>query len=133
MRLRLTSIASDNVEPMIAQDQALLARGVALFNDGEYFACHEVWEELWKSRTGEERAALHGLIQAAAAILHAERGNYRGALSVCRKAMGNLESASDDCLGLRLKDFRLALSAFFAGISLAQGRCTLSKIRLECL
>ena len=94
-----------------------MTRGVALFNDGEYFACHEVLEELWKSRTGEERAAVQGLIQAAVAILHAQRGNHRGALSVYRKAMRNLKSASDDCLGLRFGDFSSALTAFFAEIS----------------
>ena len=105
------------IEAMDVYERALLARGVALFNDGEYFACHEVWEELWKRGAGEERAALQGLIQAAVAILHAERGNHRGALSVYRKAMRNLESASDDCLGLRLGDFRSALGDFFVEIT----------------
>jgi len=121
------------MEPMEADDRALLARGVALFNNGEYFACHEVWEDLWKGSAGEERAALQGLIQAAVAILHAERGNHHGALSIYRKARKNLEGASDHCLGLRLGEFRFALSAFFAGISSAEGHRTPPKIRLKCL
>jgi uncharacterized protein len=98
---------------MGSEDEALLARGVALFNDGEYFACHEAWEELWKRSTGENRVALQGLIQAAAALLHARRGNRRGALSVHRKAMRNLEGVADDCLGMRLADFRRSLAECF--------------------
>lgn len=102
------------MKTMEAEDYTILARGVALFNNGEYFACHEVWEELWKRSEGEERAVLQGLIQAAVAILHAERGNHRGALSVYRKALQNLEQASDECMGLRLEEFRLAMRDFFA-------------------
>ncbi|HUN60099.1 MAG TPA: DUF309 domain-containing protein [Candidatus Binataceae bacterium] len=101
---------------MNADAKALLARGVGLFNDGEYFACHEVWEELWKRSEGEERAALQGLIQVAVAILHAERGNYRGAQSVYRKAMRNLELASEDCMGLRLGQFRWTLKQIIAEV-----------------
>jgi uncharacterized protein len=118
------------IEAMDVYERALLARGISLFNEGEYFACHEVLEELWKSSMGEERAALQGLIQAAVAILHAERGNHRGALSVYRKAMRNLESASDDCLGLRLGDFRSALRDFFAGVSSTDVPIELGKIKI---
>jgi hypothetical protein len=99
---------------MEANEREILARGVALFNQGEYFACHEVWEESWKSNGGDERAALQGLIQAAVAILHDERGNRRGALSVYRKAMRNLENASMDCLGIRMGQFRSSLESYFA-------------------
>ena len=98
-------------------DYAVFARGVALFNDGEYFACHEVWEELWKRSEDADRPALQGLIQAAVAILHAECGNYRGAQSVYRKAMRNLANVPDDFLGLWLADFRSALEAFFAQLA----------------
>jgi predicted metal-dependent hydrolase len=104
-------------EPLQAEDRALLARGIALFNDGEYFVCHEVWEELWKRSTGDARPALQGLIQATVALLHAERGNRRGAMSVYQKALGNLAKAPGDCMGLKLADLALALSEFFDEIS----------------
>jgi predicted metal-dependent hydrolase len=118
------------IEPMDADERAVLMRGVALVNDGEYFACHEVWEELWKRSAGEERAALQGLIQAAVAILHAERGNHRGALSVYRKAVRNLESASGDCMGLRLREFRSTLDGFFAAITSADASTERRKIKI---
>jgi uncharacterized protein len=99
---------------MRSEDDAVLAHGVALFNQGEYFACHEVWEELWKRSAGDERMALQGLIQAAAALLHAQRGNRRGALSVYNKALLNLDGIPDECLGLNLTDLRTALAVIFA-------------------
>jgi uncharacterized protein len=101
------------MEPDQAEDRAILARGVALFNEGEYFACHEVWEELWKRSTGDTRAVLQGMIQAAVALLHAQRGNRRGAMSVYHKAMGNLTKAPEDCMGLKLADLTLTLKGFF--------------------
>ena len=84
---------------MRAKDDAVLTQGVALFNEGEYFACHEVWEELWKRSNGDERTALQGMIQAAAALLHAQRGNRRGALSIYAKALSNLNGLPDGSLG----------------------------------
>ena len=66
------------------------ARGLTLFNRGDFFACHEVWEELWLRSTGAEKLFYQGLIQTAAAILHAERGNWRGASSTWRKAHAKL-------------------------------------------
>jgi hypothetical protein len=102
--------------PMRAEDNALLAQGVALFNEGEYFACHEVWEELWMRSAGDERTALQGLIQAAAALLHARQGNRRGALSVYGKAVTNLCGIADESLGLGLADFLKALAAYFAAV-----------------
>jgi len=111
-----------------AEDRAILARGVALFNDGEYFECHETWEKLWKRSEGEERAALQGLIQAAVAILHAERGNRRGALSVYRKAIRNLERVPPDCIGIKLTKFRSALNNFFADVGTSERRLARPKL-----
>jgi uncharacterized protein len=102
---------------MQAEDEILFARGVALFNQGKYFACHEGWEELWKRSAGDDRAALQGLIQSAAALLHARRGNRAGALSLCRKAIANLQAAPDDWFGLRLVDFREESVRWFAAFS----------------
>ena len=50
-------------------DEGAFWRGAALFDRGDYFDAHEVWEERWLS-TGEpnERLLLQGLIQVAAAF-----------------------------------------------------------------
>jgi hypothetical protein len=90
------------------------ARGLALFNTGEFFACHEVWEELWLRSSGEEKLFYKGLIQAAVAILHAERGNFRGAISTWRKASAKLDPLPTHHMGIALGEFRADSANFFA-------------------
>jgi predicted metal-dependent hydrolase len=53
--------------------------GIVYFNRGEYFAAHEVWEDLWRDTAGPDRRFYQGLIQAAVAVYHAGNGNARGA------------------------------------------------------
>jgi predicted metal-dependent hydrolase len=98
-------------------------RGLALFNRGEFFACHEVWEELWLRSAGAEKDFYQGLIQAAAAILHAERGNPRGAASTWRKARAKLEALPAIHKEVALGEFRDALAEFFT-CALEQGAST---------
>lgn len=88
-------------------------QGLALFNAGKFFECHEVWEIAWKQAQGEPRAFFQGLIQAAVAILHAERGNRRGAISVYAKARARLDLLPGVFMGVALEEFRVALAEFF--------------------
>jgi len=92
----------------------LFERGLALFNAGEFFACHEVWEELWLWSAGAEKLFYQGLIQAAVAILHAERGNLSGAASTWRKARAKLGALPAVHMGIALGEFRDELAEFFA-------------------
>ncbi|MCG0314791.1 MAG: DUF309 domain-containing protein [Calditerricola sp.] len=59
------------------------------FNEGEYYTCHDLLEELWM----EERhnKFLQGLLQLAVALYHAELGNLRGARLMLSSAKGYLE------------------------------------------
>jgi len=59
--------------------EARFEHGIALFNQGEYFDAHEVWEELWMECPAAERRFIQALIQAAVALHHFERGNHAGA------------------------------------------------------
>jgi predicted metal-dependent hydrolase len=88
-------------------------RGLALFNRGEFFGCHEAWEELWLHSSGSDKVFYQGLIQAAVAILHAERGNLRGATSTWRKACVKLDALPAIHMGIALGEFRDALTEFF--------------------
>ncbi|HVC44018.1 MAG TPA: DUF309 domain-containing protein [Candidatus Binataceae bacterium] len=90
------------------------ARGLELFNGGQFFACHEAWEASWKRSDGLDRQFVQGLIQAAAAILHVERGNLNGAASTWRKARARLDPLADDYGAIALGELRAALARFFA-------------------
>ena len=81
-------------------------RGVALFNAGKFFEAHEVWEEIWLAEPAPEKTFLQGLIQLAAAFLHAGRGNMRGARSLLAAGIAKLERFPGDHRGLALAELR---------------------------
>lgn len=86
--------------------------GIDLFNQGRFFECHEAWEEVWKRSDGEVKFFYQGLIQAAVAILHAQRGNLEGARSLYEKASAKLESIPHEHMGLAIGELRAALAEF---------------------
>lgn len=87
--------------------------GLALFNAGRFFECHEAWEVVWQRADGAHKIFYQGLIQAAVALAHAERGNWRGALSVYGKARAKLDGLPMIHCGLAVGEFRDALAEFF--------------------
>jgi hypothetical protein len=63
-----------------------------LFNRGEYWLAHEALETLWRSiiKESAEARVWQGLIQAAAALLHRQRGNRHGIVKVGAAALEKL-------------------------------------------
>lgn len=53
---------------------------VALFNGGEFHACHDVVEELWYTAEEPTRTLLHAILQCAVAFHHLFNQNHRGAM-----------------------------------------------------
>src|SRR5713101_9070263 len=108
-------------------------QGLALFNAGRFFECHEVREEGWKRSSGCVMVFYQGLIQAAVALLHAERGNKRGAASIWAKARQKLEPLPSEHMGLALGEFRASLEEFFASASKGEFKTARPMIRLVAL
>jgi predicted metal-dependent hydrolase len=75
----------------------LLARGIALFNHGKYFECHEVLEEAWTPERGERRLFLQSLIHMAVGLYHHTRGNPAGAVRQLRKGLRKLAAYLPVC------------------------------------
>jgi predicted metal-dependent hydrolase len=80
-----------------------LLRGVELFNRGEYWHAHEVWEEEWTpDRKGPDAGFYKGLIQVAAGCLHYTRHNRRGAVNKWRSGADYLRPFLPAHRGVRL-------------------------------
>jgi predicted metal-dependent hydrolase len=79
---------------------------IRLFNAGEWYACHDGFEELWHETAGPMRPVLQGILQLAVGQLHLERGNRRGATILTGEGLGRLTSAPDEALGLDLDALR---------------------------
>src|SRR3984893_1699144 len=92
--------------------------GIELFNHGKFFECHEAWEEVWKRSDGHAKLFYQGIIQAAVAILHAQRGNLTGAASLYGKASTKLDHLPAEHVGVALAELRDALKDFF-GVALS--------------
>ena len=86
--------------------------GIDLFNEGKFFECHEAWEEVWKRSEGDAKLFYQGIIQAAVAILHAQRGNLTGAASLYSKASAKLDHLPREHMGIALSELRDALKSF---------------------
>lgn len=79
-----------------------LRRGIALFNAGLFFECHELLEDVWRATAGPDRDFYHGIIQVAAAFYHFEKGNQHGARTLLAKAMSKLDQYWPRHLGVEV-------------------------------
>lgn len=80
------------VRPEPIDRPALARRAVELFNDGAFWEAHEALETIWRSVADEQEAlAVQGLIQAAAALWHQQRGNRHGVTVVGEAALNKLQ------------------------------------------
>ena len=91
----------------------IFERGIALFNEGRFFECHEAWEEIWLRVEADEKIFLQGMIQAAVAILHAQRGNIEGARGQYAKACAKIDEMPESWRGVAIDQFREELRGFF--------------------
>ncbi|GAB4114890.1 MAG: hypothetical protein Fur005_03110 [Roseiflexaceae bacterium] len=55
-----------------------LQAGIDLFNASLFWEAHEAWELGWRESKQPDTTLYQGLIQAAAALVHWQRGNRRG-------------------------------------------------------
>ncbi|CAL5098502.1 unnamed protein product [Urochloa decumbens] len=84
-RRRLLTARGEGERPHHEDDDELTGgsfdAAVALFNRGEYHACHDVVEELWyAAEDPAARTLLHGILQCAVGFHHLFNQNHRGAM-----------------------------------------------------
>jgi hypothetical protein len=103
------------MEASTAYDDRYLA-GIVLFNRGDFFEAHEVWEDLWVDSAGPERSFYQGLIQAAVGLCHFCNGNLRGAVKLFHSSRRYLAAGGSSFLGLDLTDFDGRMERCFGGL-----------------
>jgi hypothetical protein len=91
--------------------------GVMLFNAGDFFEAHEVWEDSWaESGGGPERRFYQGLIQAAVGLCHFGNGNLGGAAKLYRSARDYMMPCGSPFLGLDVVEFWRQMERCFAPV-----------------
>ncbi|MCS6886519.1 MAG: DUF309 domain-containing protein [Acidobacteriota bacterium] len=87
---------------------------VQLYNEGKFYEAHEEWEQLWKIAQGDSKLFYQALIQAAAALLHHQNGNKRGAEVCLAKSLEKLSRLPKRFLGIDTEAYSKSLKTFFA-------------------
>jgi predicted metal-dependent hydrolase len=100
--------------------------GIYLFNEEEFFECHDVLEELWADTMGESRLFIQGLIQAAVAMFHFGNENLGGARKMYHTAVEKLQQYPSPYMGIDLLRFLVDFEHCFqelldAGTTYPQG------------
>ncbi len=83
-----------------------LIQGIAQFNRQEYFEAHETLEAIWRRESGPVRLLYQGVIQVAVGLLHAHRGNHRGAVQLLDRGIAKLDGFPSPCLGIDVASLR---------------------------
>lgn len=110
----------ETLQPMTQREiDRLFAEAIRLFNHGNFFEAHEVLEQAWKVAEGAEKIFYQGIIQAAAALVHVQRGNYAGAASIYLKSRAKLDQFPAVWMGIELEQFRSGLTRYFAALQTA--------------
>ena len=93
------------VEEQIEKEEAL-KRAKQYFNDERYWECHEVLESVWKKTYEGEKDLVQGIILVAAAFVHYQKNENEICLSIMKRAMEKLSSASGGYHDVDMDKFR---------------------------
>jgi hypothetical protein len=107
--MRSTSDQSPELLPQ--SERALYLKGIDLFNVGEFFEAHEVWEDIWRPSRNVKREFFQGLIQCAVALEHLRRGNGRGARRLYDSYLRHFSGVPETYLGVHIPRFLHAMEA----------------------
>jgi predicted metal-dependent hydrolase len=113
------------------EETRLMQEGADLFNAGQFFECHEVWEDVWNAQAPSERHFLQGLIQIAVGCEHFNRGNLRGAVALLERGLKKARKYGARHRGVRLAQLDRDASAALAAIKMVQsGQAKPGEVRL---
>lgn len=114
--------------------------GLAEFNQGKYFDCHETLERCWQEQgllpeAGGEKMDPHrqwvqGLIQISVAYHHLERGNVKGARKLLRRGYDRIKKFPLITYPLDLGPFEAIVKSTLEGLE-AQPDCDLPASNLQ--
>lgn len=82
------------------------AQAVDLFNAGEYYRQHDLFEALWRAEPGPVRDLYQGVLQVGVAYYQITCGNRRGALKMLRRSARLLARLPDVCRGIDVRQLR---------------------------
>ncbi|MEB3268071.1 MAG: DUF309 domain-containing protein [Leptolyngbya sp.] len=78
--------------------------GVAQFNRGDFYACHDTLEAIWMVAPTPEKSFYQGILQLAVGLYHLGNHNWRGAAILLGEGSRRLEAYEPDFQGIHVSD-----------------------------
>lgn len=78
----------------------LVMEGIELFNERNYYQCHEVLEDAWNNEQGPVRVMYQGILQIGVACYHVQNKNWRGAMKVLERGIPKAGRFAPSCMGI---------------------------------
>lgn len=72
------------------------SEGIILFNQRQFYACHDVFEALWHEAIEPDRTFLQGILQIAVGLHHLSNLNRRGAMILLGEGGARLQDYQPD-------------------------------------
>ena len=69
-----------------------ISDGIALFNESDFFAAHDFFEDIWMEAERDEKEFFQGLVQISVGCYHLICGNKKGAKSQLQKGSNKLQN-----------------------------------------
>lgn len=98
------------VEEKMEKNEALDS-AIFYFNNERFWECHEVLEGVWKKTYEGEKDLVQGIILVAAALVHYQKYENEICISIMRRAMEKLASATGKYHGIDIDKFKEKVSA----------------------
>jgi uncharacterized protein len=95
-----------NVAPPHREEDELFTEARDLFNNERYWECHEVLEGVWRTKQGEEKSLLQGIILVCAAFVHHQKGEEAVALGVLGRAVKQLAYSGSIYAGFNMNELK---------------------------
>ncbi len=95
-------------------------KGIQLFNEGEYFEAHEIWEDVWGECVGTEKRFYQLLIQIAVALLKWQSGIPGGAEKMYGAAQKNFSQLPKEYLSINISMLNDKFNVLFEPLIAAQ-------------
>ncbi len=95
----------------------LVIEGLTLFNQGDYYKCHDSLEEAWRQDESLGRDLYRGILQVGIAYFQIERQNYRGAVKMLLRVRQWLDPLPAVCRGVNVEKLRGEVSAVYDALT----------------
>lgn len=95
-----------------------IIRGIELFNDADFFAAHDFFEDLWIDSNTDQKFFYQGLVHVSVACFHLISGNVTGALSQYSKGKMKLEKYVPDYAGVDVENLIVSINKIVSEIQI---------------